>query len=137
MKLPTAERGDIEVLAIEVRDGRWEDEWEPLRGTIFGKQFSAVRRQDVDHALHGLSRPLSAALGIPPAGALRKVPKPSRACYVRPKCPFYEPRACHVESSAMPWCFEPDEVEDETIRQTAAKAISMWREGVYLLTVED
>ena len=135
MKLPTAERGDIEVLAIDIRDGCWEAEWEPLRGTVFGDQFSVVSREALDHGLHGFSRPLSDALGIPPAGALRKVPKPARACYERAKCPYFEPRNCHPDSRKMPWCFEPD-IDDERIRVAAAKAISMWREAVYLVAVE-
>lgn len=137
MRLPTAERGEIELLAIDIREGRWEAEWEPLRGTVYGDQFSIVSREALNHALHGFSRPLSVALGIPPAGALRKIPKPSRGCYVRAKCPFFRPQHCHIESAKMPWCFEPDAIEDSKIRMAVAKAVSLWREAVYLVAVED
>lgn len=135
MKLPTLERGEIIVLAITERDGQWEPEWEPLRETVYGRQFTAVSRETLEHALRGFSRPLSDALGIPPVGALRKIPGPSRACYARRKCPFYEPHACHPQAAKMPWCFEPDDINDKKVRQSAAQAIEQWREGVYLLAV--
>jgi hypothetical protein len=135
IKLPTVERGEIVVLAIAERGGTWEPDWEPLRGTVYGKQFTLVDRETLEHALRGFSRPLSNALGIPPVGALRKVPKPSRECYTRRKCPFYAPRHCHPEAAKMPWCFEPDAVKDEKVRKAAAQAIEQWREGVYLVVV--
>jgi hypothetical protein len=137
MKLPTLERGEIIVLAISVKDGKWEPDWEPIRGTAFGDQITVVSRETLDHALHGFSRPLSRALGIPPAGALKKVPKASRQCYVRSKCPFVDPRACRPEATKMPWCFEPDGFDDENVRRTATQAIEQWREGVYVLAVTD
>ena len=133
MRLPTAERGDIEVLALN----GWEPDWAPLEGTAFGNQFTPITREVLDHALHGFSRPLSQALGIPPAGALLKVPKPSRACYARSKCPFVEPRHCHPGADKMPWCFEPDDIEDPAVRFAASRAIELWREGVYVLVVTD
>jgi hypothetical protein len=132
MKLPTAERGELEVLAL---DG-WEPDWAPLRGTVFGNQLTVMPREALNHALHGFSRPLSRALGIPPVGALRKIPKPSRACYARRKCPFFVPRNCSPTADKMPWCFDPD-IEDEALRSAAARAIGYWREGVYVLVVTD
>jgi len=132
MKLPTLERGEIEVLALE----GWEPEWASLEGTVYGRQFTPIPRATLDHALHGFSRPLSQALGIPPAGALCKVPEPSRACYVRGKCPFFEGRHCHPQATKMPWCFEPD-IEDPVVRNAVGRAIELWREGVYVLVVTD
>lgn len=135
MKLPTLERGEIVVLAIDERNGTWESDWEPLRRTVFGDQLTIISRQTLDHALHGYSRPLSNALGIPPAGALLKIPEASRQCYVRRKCPFYDVRACRSDARKMPWCFEPDAFEDEEVRRAATQAIERWREGVYVLVV--
>lgn len=136
MKLPTIERGEIDVLAIDERNGEWEPEWEPLRGTAFGNQFSVVSRETLDHALRGFSRPLSQALGIPPVGALKKIPLASKLCYLRLKCPFHDAHRCFPEAKRMPWCFEPDDVA-EGVRRAATRAIELWREGVYVLVVKD
>lgn len=137
MKLPTLEMGEIEVLTIDEKDGKWEPDWEPLRGTRIGDQFSVVARQTIDHALHGLSRPLVDALGIPPSGALLKLPQDARECRLRRRCPFYEPKQCHPRASKMPWCYEPDGIDDDLERLAAAKAIEEWRQGVYLVIVRE
>lgn len=126
----------IHVLAIWERDGGWESEWEPLRDMLVGDQFSSCSQEALDHALHGLCRPLVDALGIPPAGALRKLLKESRECHRRRKCPLYLPRCCLLDSSKMPWCFEPDGLADG-VRETATRAIELWREGVYLVVVKE
>jgi hypothetical protein len=136
MKLPTHEMGEIELLAIRVREDLWESEWEPVRGTIFGDQFSHASQETLNHALYGLSRPLVDALSVPPAGALRKVQKPSKECYRRRKCPIYIPAWCFVTSPKMPWCFEPESLGDEVQRKVATKAIEYWRQGVYLVVIQ-
>lgn len=138
VKLPTLEMGDVHLYLVH----NWTSGWDVLRGTIFGEQISVVPKEVVDHALHRLSRPLVNALGIPPEGALRKVP---RQCWHRKKredkpfpCPLYEKRTCLVTSPKMPWCFEPDGDFSEAVRKKAAEAISLWREGVYVVvTTED
>lgn len=126
----------IQVLAIWERGGEWEPEWEPLRDTVVGDQFSSCSQEALDHALHGLCRPLVDALGIPPAGALRKLLPASRECFRRRKCPLYLPRRCLLDSSKMPWCFEPEGVPDG-VRETATRAIELWREVVYLVVVKE
>lgn len=138
MKLPTLEMGDIHLLLV---DG-WTGGWEVLRGTVFGAQISVVKREIVDHALHRLSRPLVEALGIPPEGALRKIPPVSRRCRMRRKndevpykCPLYDKNNCFPTAKAMPWCFEPDGVENQEVRKKAVEAIELWREGVYVVVV--
>lgn len=135
MKLPTREMGEVHLLAIWETDGRWESPWEPLRGTPVGNQFSIISQDALDHALKGWSKPLSDALGIPPSGALRKLPDAARECEKRRTCPFFEPRQCHPGGTNMPWCFEPAGYKDELVRQAVARAIEEWRAGVYLVIV--
>ena len=138
MNLDSHEMGRITLLAIKAdAEGQWEPDWEPLRGSVFGDQFSLITKTILDHALHGLSRPLTEALGIPPAGALRKIPKPSRECFLRHKCTFYERDQCFVGAPKRPWCFEPDEIQSEDVRKAATKAIEEWEQGVYLVVVTD
>ena len=138
MNLDSHEMGRITLLAIKVgKDGQWEPDWEPLRGSVFGGLFSPISKEILDHALHGLSRPLSEALGLPPSGALRKIPKPSRECFLRHRCTFYEPKQCLVGAPKRPWCFEPDKIQGESVRIAATKAIEEWEQGVYLVVVAD
>ena len=137
VRLPTLEMGDLEVLLISTVGDQWEPEWEPLRGTIFGDQFSVVSKESVTHAFHKLSKPLVKALGIPPKGALKKIPEKSRKCFRREKCILFDPTQCFPEAKNIPWCFEPDGVEPEALRQLATKAIELWRCGVYIIVVQD
>lgn len=138
MKLSTREMGDLQLLLLT----GWEEPWAHLRGTPFGDQLSVVSREVVDHALHRLSRPLVDSLGIPPEGALRKIPEASRLCLRRKRfqnnrpCPLQGPE-CHVLSPKMPWCFEPDDVESEEVRRAASLAIEHWRAGVYVVVVDE
>jgi len=130
--------GDVRLLVIEQQpDGSWEDEWELLRKTPFGAQFSVISKEVLDHALYRLSRPLVDALGIPPAGALKKIPKASKECFRRERCIYHDSKNCHPEGKQMPWCYEPDGVEGEEIRQTATRAIQEWRDGVYLVVIQE
>lgn len=137
VKLPTLEMGEIQLLLVD----DWSHGWEVLQGTVFGEQVSVVSREVVDHALHRYSRPLVDTLGIPPDGALRKVP---RECWRRLKreenpraCILYDKGRCLTTSPDMPWCFEPDGDFDEVIRKKGAEAIELWHEGVYIVVVED
>lgn len=135
VKLPTVEMGDVHLFLVD----DWTAGWEVLQGTVFGAQVSVVSREAVNHALHRLSRPLVDSLGIPPEGALRKVPK---QCWHRRKqsdipyaCPLYDKRTCLTTSPDMPWCFEPEGGFDGVVRKKASEAISLWREGVYVVVV--
>ena len=137
VKLPTLEMGEVQLLLLE----GWEKDWALLKGTAFGDLFSEVPHEAVEHALRRLSRPLVDALGIPPEGALRKVPAASRECFMRPRragkrpCPLYDRFRCYPTAPEMQWCFEPDAIEDEDVRRMAARAIELWREGVYVVVV--
>lgn len=126
--------GEIHLLAIWERDGLWEPEWEPLRGTRVGDQFSCITQSVLDHALIKHFKPLVDSLGIPPEGALRKLPKEGRVCARRVVCPLYTTQ-CHPLSKSMPWCYEPDGFSEEVVRKAVSKAIEYWREGVYLTVV--
>lgn len=137
MKLPTLERGELQLLVIWERKGVWED-FQNLRGTRIGDQLSVVSQNAYDHALHRLSRPLVDSLGIPPAGALRKLPQAARECEKRSKCPLYKPSECHPLAKKLPWCFEPGGFADEDpAREQAARLIQEWAQGVYVAVIEE
>lgn len=115
----------------------WED-FQSLRGTRIGDQLSVVSQNAYDHALHRLSRPLVDSLGIPPAGALRKLPQTARECEKRGKCPLYKPSECHPLAKKLPWCFEPGGFADEDpAREQAARLIQEWAQGVYVAVIEE
>lgn len=130
MKLPTREMGEIEIVWSQ----GW-GEWGPLRETVFGGLVSVVPEEAVHHALHRWSKPLVTALGIPPYGALIKIP---RVCYRKVKhdtaapCILYDPQRCHARSKELPWCFEPD-VDDAEVRRKGGELVQLWHEGVYLV----
>lgn len=134
VKFISPQQGDIHILAIwEQPDGSWEGDWDVLRGTRVGDQFSKVTQAAFDHALHRYHRPLVDQLGIPPEGALRKLP--SQLCALRHRCIFYDARNCLAQAKKMPHCFEPDDIESDAVRRMAASAIQHWRESVYLVVV--
>lgn len=137
VRLPTREVGELRLLLIEEKDGQWEPEWEPLRGTVFGDQFSIVSKEVVEHALNNYSRPLVDALGIEPAGALKKVPRDSRLCIQRDRCVLHDPKLCFPESKNMPFCFEPDGVAEGSVRFAATRAFEYWRDRVYIVVIKD
>lgn len=137
VRLPTLEMRDLQVLLISSKGDEWDPEWDLLRGTVFGDQFSVVSKEVVDLALQRLSKPLTQALGIQPQGALRKIPLKSRACFRRKSCPLFNPKQCFPEAPNMPWCFEPDGVELETVRLLATQAIELWRRGIYIVVVKE
>lgn len=128
--------GEVRLLVTWEKQGCWEADLEPLRGTRIGEQLSFISQSDLNHALHGFSRPLVDALGIPPAGALRKLPEASKECAKRETCPFYVARDCHPGAKKMPWCFEPGGLS-EAAQTAAARLIAEWREGVYVVVVKE
>lgn len=137
VKLSTREMGDLHLLLIREEGGCWESEWEPLRGTVFGNQFTTISKETLDHGLNRYSRPLVDALGISPEGALKKIPLESRECFRRRVCPLYEPKNCFPEAKNMPWCFEPDGVASEGVRYAATRAFEQWRDRVYLVVIKE
>lgn len=137
MRLPSREMGDIEVFTISTQAEKWEDEWDSLRGTEVGDLFSEATQDAIDYALTKWSRPLVDSLGIPPEGALRKLPLAAKECHQRKTCTFFDPKTCYPTAKNMPWCFEPGGYENSTERQAVAKAIGYWRDNVYLIVIRE
>lgn len=137
LKLKTQELGDLELQLIYQYGASWEPSWKPLQGALIASLLTVVSKEVWDHALAGWTRPLVQALGIPPDGALRKLPSADKLCEKRSICPYYHPKECQPKAKNMPWCFEPSGVRDPNARQLASELLSLWREGVYVLVVID
>jgi len=137
VKLPTLEMGEVTLLVMWEKGGKWEATIEPLRGTRVGDQISIIAQGALTHALHGLSRPLVDALGIPPAGALRKLPEATKQCSKRRNCPFYQKAHCHTGAKQISWCFVPGGFSDEAGVAAASQVIAEWRQGVYVVVVKE
>lgn len=137
LRLPSDEKGILEVLVIRSKDGVWEGDWHLLKGTVIGNLFSQTTQPQLDHILSGYSKPFVNELGISPEGALRKLP--SRECKNRKKCPFYDVKKCQtLTRKILPWCFEPEGLDDlAKVSAMVAEVIFKWREGVYLVVVEN
>lgn len=129
------ELGELELYFIYAHDGVWEAQWRSLQNQPFAAGFTQVPKAVVDHALAGWTKPLVQALGIPPKGALRKIPVESRLCHLKKGCSLHIPRDCVPTADGMPWCYEPGGIPDEEARKLASDAIGLWREGVYIVVV--
>lgn len=133
VKLAIPSMGDVQLHLIEEGD----EDWAPLKGTLYDGLMSRMSKADLNHGLRGYTRPVMDKLGITPQGALCKIPPVSRQCFKRNACPFYDAKQCFPEAEKMPWCFEPDGVEDERIRLATTRAIEQWRARVYLVVITD
>jgi hypothetical protein len=129
LKLLSQEMGFIELYFIYSENGVWEEQWRPLQGAM---NLPSVTKEVADHALHGWAKPLVDNLGPPPKGMLHKLP--SKRCWHEKNCSFYEARRCELLLSKMPWCFEPAEIFPGNL---AAEIVKLWRQGVYVLVVEE
>lgn len=125
----------LDILVVTTKDGVWESEWRPLQGTAWAGLMTIVSKENMDHALHGYSKPLTAALGLPPEGCLRKVPLEHRECSLRNRCALYKPKLCVPSSPEVPWCFEPSGVEDGVVKTAVSRLIQTWKEGAYVVVV--
>lgn len=133
LSLKTHEMGDLELYLIYQYGDLWEEEWRPLQGEAITSLLTVVPQEMMDHALKGLTRPFIKSLGIPPEGALRKLP--NKLCDKRIMCPFYRKKECVPLFKKMPECFEPAGIADLEARRLAGLLVRMWREGVYLVVV--
>lgn len=133
LKIKTHEMGELELYLIYQYVDTWEEEWKPLQGAAITSLLTVVSQEMMTHALKGLTIPFIKALGIPPVGALRKLPNPQ--CDKRVLCPFYRKKECVPVAKAMPSCFEPAGIEDLDARRLAGDLVRMWREGVYIVVV--
>jgi hypothetical protein len=121
--------GRIELYLIYCVGDEWEEEWRPLQGAL---DLPIISKEDMDHALHGWTRPLVDQLGPPPEGMLRKLP--SRRCGNEESCPFFDKKTCTPLSKKMPWCFEPEGVAPGNL---SGEVIKLWRQKVYVVVVKE
>jgi hypothetical protein len=128
--------GMVELYLIYEEKGVWEPPWLVLQGMGVVEGVSSLPRAEMEQALIGWTRPLVDTLGPPPQGMLLKLPPSTRLCATREHCPFHQPKACGHSLPKMPWCFVPDGVEDD-VRPLLAELIKLWREGVYVLVVQE
>lgn len=135
LKIKTHEMGDLELYLIYQYGEYWEDSWLALQGDPITELLTVVSKETMDHALVGWSKPLVMALGIPPEGALRKLPDPQ--CFSRKMCPFYNKRWCLPLSKNLPHCYGPASIDDFDARNLGGELVSLWREGVYVVLVQE
>ncbi len=131
----TAELGDLELFVVYSTRGRWEPSWRPLQAHAIAGLFSQVTQEVYDHALVGWTSPFVKALGLPPQGALRKLPPASKVCAERSSCPLKGPE-CTPLHKRMPWCFVPSDLPKGEASTLGTEALRLWREGVYLVAVD-
>ncbi len=136
LKVRTKEMGDLEVYAIYSTAGVWEEDWRPLQSMWVADLVTKVPAAYMEHALRGLSSPLIKALGLPPWGALRRLPLAARECGQKGVCELYVAQNCHPGSKKMPWCYEPGDLSG-ALAVRATEVITMWRDGVYLIVLEE
>lgn len=137
LKIPTREMGDLDLYLIYQYGETWEPEWRPLQGTELAKLTTHISKETLDHALHGYTSPFVKALGLPPWGALRKVPTSHAVCAESKYCPSHNPRTCRPSDPKRPWCYQPGGFEDPEVRKQASELIRLWGEGVYVIVVQE
>lgn len=123
--------GTLQLYLIYSYSGQWEAQWAPMNGVL---DLPVVSVETMNHALRGWTRPLVDGLGPPPEGRLRLMPWLARSCVSRATCALFDVKRCGALLKNKPWCFEPDGVE---ARQLVAEIINLWREGVYVVVVEE
>lgn len=123
--------GRVELYLIYDEGGTWEAEWRDLQGKL---ALPTLSKEDMDHALHGWTRPLVDQIGPPPQGMLLQLPRAARRCAHEKTCPLYDRKHCDIQHKKMPWCFEPAGIEAGRL---AAEVIKLWRSEVYVLLVKE
>jgi len=129
--------GFLELYLIYNVGGVWEEEWRLLQGHAITSLITVVSKDTIEHALLGWTTPLVKGLGLPPNGALHKMPAQARVCTLRATCPFYDNAQCFPTAKRMPWCFEPEGSDSSEVRLLATEVIKYWREGVYVVLVQE
>jgi hypothetical protein len=135
--LPTRELGELRLFLVYSRAGIWEESWRVAQGLSIAESFTVTTKAIMDHALRGWTLPLVKALGIPPVGAIKKLPAVSQQCEIRTRCPMYHRAECTPSHKAMPWCFQPGGLASDEERRLVADTIQKWRAGVYLVVVDE
>lgn len=137
LRVVTREMGAVELLLIYQVGDEWELEWAPLQGSPVAALLSVVTDETMNHAIRGWTQPLVTALGLPPAGSLRKLPAEQQQCEHRGHCPFYQAAHCSPTGKKMPNCFQPANLTVDLARSLAYETIRLWREGVYVVVVKE
>lgn len=137
LRLHTAEMGPVELMLIYQRGEEWEAEWRPLQGTPIAVLLPVITDEVMNHGLQGWTRPLVDALGLPPQGALRKIPTRHRPCEHRSHCPFHDPTQCLPVGKRLPDCYHPADLGDVQVQTLAYEVVRFWREGVYTVVVKE
>lgn len=129
LRLPQSEVGPLDLYLIHQYGEAWEETWRPMQGVL---DLPSISKADMDHALHGWTRPLVDQLGPPPRGKLLQLPLAARACASKTTCVTYSAATCDLLNKRMPWCFQPATLEPLDL---TSEVIRLWREGVYVLVV--
>ena len=137
LKVVTREMGPVELQLIYQTGDEWEAAWAPLQPTAFAPLIPVISDVIINHAIRGWTKPFVTALGLPPQGALRKIPPEHRQCEFRGRCPFYTAVNCIPTAKKLPNCFQPVNLGADNVRILAYEAIRLWREGVYVVVVTE
>lgn len=124
----------LDLQVINSYGGEWEPDWRALQGSSVAELFTVITKEVMDHTLARWLKPLVDSLGIPPEGALRKIP---RKCADEVGCPFHDKDRCIPFAKKMPWCFIPSGIVGNETRHLAQETVRLWREGVYIVVVEE
>ena len=137
LKITAREMGPIELQLIYQTGDMWETTWAPLQDSAIAALLPVVSDETMTHAIRGWTKPLVTALGLPPQGALRKMPKEHQQCEHRARCPFYMAANCVPTAKKLPDCFQSENLGTPEARILVYEAIRLWREGVYIVVVKE
>lgn len=135
VQIPTIELGSFDLFLIYQYGDTWEKNWAPAQHLPWAQLLTVVSEETMVHAFNRWTNPLVKALGIAPVGAIKKLPILNQKCYRRVICPLCRPKDCLPHVPQMPWCYEPDGVDDPEARRLITEAIQLWRQGVYIVVV--
>lgn len=108
----------------------------PLMGSSWSGQIPVVSGEILSHALHGLSKPLWEALGVPPrVRALRVALKARRCVEYQERVCEHASAVCVPGSSKLPGCYVAP-FPDLDLRRVASEVGKAWDEGRYVFVVD-
>jgi len=137
LKLASSEMGFLELYLIYQYGPDFEPDWLPLQSSPLASLFTVVSKETMNQALQGWTRPLIQQLGLPPLGCLHKIPTAYRTCAHKTDCPFFDKSSCFPTAKKLPNCFQPSGVEDSAARQLGYDVVALWREGVFVIVVQE
>lgn len=137
LSLKTRELGNLSLYLIYQKADQYEETWRAIQGLEIAQGFTVITKEVLNQALLGWTSPFVKQLGIPPVGALVKLPTVNKLCEAREKCPMYTPRECVPQYKKMPWCFQPAGLSSDEQRRLAADVVQMWRAKTYIVVVTE